>query len=325
MADVSHRGGSSSHATGSVSHRSAGPANVAPVASFTSVESDLEATFTDTSTDGDGTVSAWSWDFGDGYCSTVQNPVHEYAGAGTYEVTLTVTDNLGAQHSVSADVTVAAGAGGGRAEVIAALLETGFDPASLNTYQTGSVAPSANRTLYIATVAVEPVGHFAWVADVVGLGLAWKPILQVPKSVTNTNMSIWKADIIGGAPTPGVIDITLDGTRDPAVDDLLWVAWEMGGLAADRGPEQQTLVADNTASLTVELKALENAANAMLCVAFNITADMTPDANFTEIGEVYGGSRGLSVSFAIGETQSTITMASNQLRVAGLELRSADA
>jgi hypothetical protein len=37
----------------------------------------------------------WSWDFGDGGTSTEQNPTYAYTSAGTYEVTLTVTDMVG--------------------------------------------------------------------------------------------------------------------------------------------------------------------------------------------------------------------------------------
>lgn len=48
------------------------------------------------STDPDGTVVAWSWDFGDGSpANTASSPRHSYLSAGTYLVTLTVTDNEG--------------------------------------------------------------------------------------------------------------------------------------------------------------------------------------------------------------------------------------
>jgi PKD repeat protein len=50
-------------------------------------------TFTDRTI---GTPTAWSWDFGDGASSTVQNPSHTYAEPGRYTVTLTVTDAGGA-------------------------------------------------------------------------------------------------------------------------------------------------------------------------------------------------------------------------------------
>jgi PKD repeat protein len=48
------------------------------------------------STDPDGTIVAYSWDFMDGSFSTEPVPSHEFIGTGTYPVTLTVTDDLGA-------------------------------------------------------------------------------------------------------------------------------------------------------------------------------------------------------------------------------------
>jgi PKD repeat protein len=48
----------------------------------------LTVNFTDNST---GSIDTWSWDFGDGATSSAQNPSHDYASAGTYTVSLTVT------------------------------------------------------------------------------------------------------------------------------------------------------------------------------------------------------------------------------------------
>lgn len=42
-----------------------------------------------------GSVVSWSWDFGDGNTSTLQNPSHTYAASGNYLVCLTVTNNCG--------------------------------------------------------------------------------------------------------------------------------------------------------------------------------------------------------------------------------------
>lgn len=51
--------------------------------------------FTDLSTEGDGAITQWNWDFGDGGYSDSQNPTHTYDDVGIYDVSLSVTDNNG--------------------------------------------------------------------------------------------------------------------------------------------------------------------------------------------------------------------------------------
>jgi len=51
--------------------------------------------FIDNSTDIDGNIDSWYWDFGDGTNSNEQNPTHEYTESGIYQVTLKVTDDCG--------------------------------------------------------------------------------------------------------------------------------------------------------------------------------------------------------------------------------------
>ena len=56
------------------------------------------------STDDDGTIDTYLWDFGDGTTSAVANPTKTYATFGTYTVKLTVTDNRGSSRSTSITV-----------------------------------------------------------------------------------------------------------------------------------------------------------------------------------------------------------------------------
>ncbi|MFF2573505.1 lamin tail domain-containing protein [Streptomyces sp. NPDC058084] len=95
-----------------------GGSNQQPTASYTHSCAALTCTFTDGSTDPDGAVVSRSWDFGNGQTSTATNPTVTYASAGTYPVSLTVTDNGGATRTTTQNVTVTAGGGGGPANVI---------------------------------------------------------------------------------------------------------------------------------------------------------------------------------------------------------------
>ena len=82
------------------------PANQLPVADFTSSCSGLTCAFTDRSFDPDGSVTGWSWTFGDGGTSTARSPSRTYVSAGNYAVALTVTDDGGATQQRTVSVTV---------------------------------------------------------------------------------------------------------------------------------------------------------------------------------------------------------------------------
>ena len=55
----------------------------------------FDVVFTDASTPGSSPIATWSWDFGDGGTSTQQNPTNTYNLAGTFNVTLLLTDQNG--------------------------------------------------------------------------------------------------------------------------------------------------------------------------------------------------------------------------------------
>ena len=83
--------------------------NVAPTANFTATVTGLTAQFSNSSSDSDGTIATHSWNFGDGSTSSAANPSKTYTTAGTYTVTLTVTDNLGLKSAVKSSTVVVGG------------------------------------------------------------------------------------------------------------------------------------------------------------------------------------------------------------------------
>nr|WP_269779424.1 PKD domain-containing protein [Propioniciclava soli] len=81
--------------------------NVAPVASFTAAKQGLAlAVDGSASSDADGSVASYAWDFGDGQTDAGATAQHAYAAAGSYTVMLTVTDNKGATATTTRAVTV---------------------------------------------------------------------------------------------------------------------------------------------------------------------------------------------------------------------------
>ena len=78
-------------------------------ANVTSGKASLPVNFSSASTDPDGTIEGYSWDFMDGSFGAEENPTHVFTDPGTYQVTLTVTDDLGATASDSIKITVRKG------------------------------------------------------------------------------------------------------------------------------------------------------------------------------------------------------------------------
>jgi len=92
------------------------PQNRPPIASISTDvaggKAPLEVQFTGSgSSDPDGVVAGYQWDFGDGASSTDADPVHVYTDPGDYLCVLTVTDDGGLTATAQVDIAVQKGRG----------------------------------------------------------------------------------------------------------------------------------------------------------------------------------------------------------------------
>jgi PKD repeat protein len=146
--------------------------NVPPVANFSFTTNGLVATFTDSSTDSDGTIASRAWTFGDGGTSTATNPSHTYAAAGTYSVALKVTDNGGATNTKTTSVTVTGG-GGGATQLLG---NTGFE--------SGVATPWTLSAGVLNNSTSEPAHAGSWDAWMDGYGRAHTDTVSQSVAIT---------------------------------------------------------------------------------------------------------------------------------------------
>jgi len=155
--------------------------NDPPVAAFTvnKTTASLGETlqFTDQSTDPDGTVEEWAWNFGDGSTSTAQNPAHAFMAGGQFVVSLIVTDNDEADSVQSASRTITVEA---PTEVV---LYSYPNPASTQ----------ATIVYYLPTGATDPVLR---IFDLVGRLVR---LVELPAAQTTY---AWNLNSDGGAALP---------------------------------------------------------------------------------------------------------------------------
>ena len=187
-----------------------------PVADFSFVSGCVvdPVAFTDISTLAAGTITNWSWDFGDASgTSTLQNPTYTYSTSGTYTVRLTVTTNLNCTATITKNITLNPGppadAGVNKSICIGQNTTIGGSPTSLatNTVLWSPAAglssvtafnPTANPTVTTTyTVTVTDGSACSSVDQVV------VTVSPIPSADAGTDKTICSGNstTIGGSPT----------------------------------------------------------------------------------------------------------------------------
>lgn len=124
--------------------------NVTPLAAFSSdTQSACSVPFTVNFTDNSTGSGGWNWNFGDGGTSTSQNPAHTYTAAGTYTVSLIVTNASG-----TCSDTV----------VMNSFIVISFPVASFTTSpDSGCVPLTVNFDASGSSSPVDPISNYVWI------------------------------------------------------------------------------------------------------------------------------------------------------------------
>jgi len=233
-----------------------------PVADFTYAQApDNSVQFTDRSSDKDGRIMSWSWNFGDNGTSTARNPSHLYTSYGTFTVKLTVTDDDGltgtttkifaADFSVSVNptsgsvtqgnstgATVSVSLAGNFGSTVS-LTASGLPSDASASFSPSSGTPSFNSTMTISTSSSTPTGTYAITITGTGGGLTrtaaysltvnasgggggGEPPPPPPSGSTQIAVSIGSAD----GPAPSSAQVTVAGVAKTVYPGS-WTYWDV--------------------------------------------------------------------------------------------------
>ena len=214
-------------------------ANEAPVAVAEADLSEgfapLEVNFTgENSSDAEGEVT-YLWDFGTGITSTEANPTYTFDDAGEYEVTLTVTDELGLTNTATLNIAVAANEA--PVAVAEADLSEGFAPLEVNftgenssdaegevtylwDFGTGITSTEANPTY-----TFDDAGEYEVTLTVTDeLGLTNTATLNIAVAANEAPVAVAEADLSEGF-APLEVNFTGENSSDAEGEGNLFVGF----------------------------------------------------------------------------------------------------
>ncbi len=276
--------GNESDYSNEVSARENLPPQASASSSVTSGRAPLVVNFQGSGTDQDGTIVSYSWDFGDGSTSSLQNPSHTFMSAGNFTARLTVTDNDGAMATASVQITVTpanqppsvnvtAAPSSGHAPLTVSFVGSGTDPdGTILEYSwifgdgTGSNQQSTSHTYtnpgnYTATLTVR---------DDAG-ATASKSVLITVSPPNQPPTLTAEASPLRGAP-PLTVSFTAVAT-DPD-GEIVSVLWDFGdGTTATQLNAQHTYSSEGTFTAVLQVRDDDGA---MQSKSFTIRVNAAP-------------------------------------------------
>ncbi|NUU07309.1 PKD domain-containing protein [Leifsonia sp. C5G2] len=232
--------------------------NQSPTAAFTTTQNSLTVNADGTgSSDPDGTIASYAWDFGDGATADTATASHTYAAGGTYTVVLTVTDNQGSTNTASKQVTVVANqAPVGSFTDNVSNLDVAFD-ASASSDPDGTVASYAwdfgdgtTGTGVNPTHTYGSAGAFTVTLTVTdNQGLAGTPVQQQVTTTLPPN----QPPVAGFTATPNGLTVAVDGSASSDPDGTIaGYAWDFGdGATATTATASHTYASGGTYTVTL--------------------------------------------------------------------------
>ena len=220
------------------------------------------------STDSDGTIVAYAWDFGDGSNSAGASPMHTYANVGNFTAVLTVTDDDGATASDSVSISVTALPNNAPIAAASATPRTGIAPLAVTFDSTGSFDSDGMLSAYnwnfgdgASSTRANPshtynnVGNFTatlTVTDDDGATASASVSISVTAAPNNAPTAVAAASPLSGD-SPLSVDFDSSGSMDTD-GNIAAYAWDFddGARSTQRNPSHTYNNAGNyTAVLTV--------------------------------------------------------------------------